>query len=270
MILANLVFNLTVVNQTQLPISHGRLLHAAFLKLVQEVDPELSQKMHDSNSNCFSVGMLRFLKVEAVNGTYYLRHGDRARFRIGILSEELLNAVSKFKPGLILRIGKLEAKLDKIISEPEEDKSAVITTIEEVIGAGEYLSKSNRMVIRFETPATFQNFDMVYPFPRPDFIFGSIAERWNQVDQEHHVDVKIIKEIALARLIPDNWQGQTRRINVTPERGLTCFDGVYSFSLKLLPSEYRALFITLAEFGCFCGVGKLTGQGLGQISVEYK
>mgnify|MGYP002677670924 FL=1 len=126
------------------------------------------------------------------------------------------------------------------------------------------------LTLNFITPAAFRYFEEDYPFPKPELVFGSAAERWNNINGEEYFDVELIKQVASKFIIPDNWHGKTRRVNLTPKHGVTAFEGSFCYKLTMLPQEYRALFIVLARFAAFAGVGRLTGQGLGQVRIQYK
>lgn len=270
MILASLIFTLRIENQAALPMSHGRLLHAAFLGMIQQQAPDLSQQLHDSNYLSFSVGMLRIKDIEPDHGNYHFGTGDKVSWRVTTLSDELLAAISKIKPGHKLRIGAVNASVLCIASKPEEHRDAVITSTANILDKAKQLKDTFRITMRFTSPATFRYYDTYYPAPRPDLVFGSIVDKWNHIGTDYTIELEAVKQIALAHLIPDNWQGSTRRVNITKDRGITAFDGLVSFNLATLPPEYRQLFVTLAAFAEFSSVGSYTGQGMGQVKVEFR
>jgi len=50
---------------------------------------------------------------------------------------------------------------------------------------------------------------------------------------------------------------------------INAFTGKFTYNLeKLTPNEQR-LFLLLAQFAVFSGVGRLTGQGLGRVQIQY-
>ena len=61
MIIGTFSFKLRAVNNSSLPVSHGRLLHAALLDLVRQYDKDLSAQLHDSNVKPFSFGLAAVL-----------------------------------------------------------------------------------------------------------------------------------------------------------------------------------------------------------------
>lgn len=269
MILASLIFTLRIENQAALPMSHGRLLHAAFLDMIQRLSPELSKELHDSRYLNFSVGMLNIRNIQPEHGTYHFRSGDKVTWRITTLSEQLLDVISNIKPGQKLRIGPAEATIQRIASSSEEHRDACVTSTKQILDMANHFGDTRRIVMRFSTPTSFRYYDTYYPSPRPDLVFGSIADKWNNVVQDPHIELDAFKNIALSHLIPDNWQGSTRRVNITKDRGLTAFEGSIAFNISSLPVEYRGLFVALAEFATFSGVGTFTGQGMGQVEVEF-
>jgi CRISPR-associated endoribonuclease Cas6 len=96
-----------------------------------------------------------------------------------------------------------------------------------------------------------------------------LCERWNRLSDSLTFDSEQLKSIAQQYLIPIKWKGETRRVNLSSKAGVTGFVGSFTFDMKALPEEYRRIFIILVEFALFSGIGRLTGQGLGNIKVDY-
>ncbi len=268
MIIGAVIFKLQVLNNANLPASHGRLLHAAVLDLVRSRSNEASTVMHDSATKNFSVSLLK-LAQEKVNNTYRLHKGDVAWLRVGVVGEEFVKIMLAFPQGLEMRVGSVEFMLEKTIASQDQHKDAGITTLEAIEEGCKEMPVMQSLTLDFLTPTTFKFYDADYPFPKPELIFGSLAKRWNSFSEATTFDEEKVKEIA-GYLVPENWVGTTKRVNITPQRGNTGFTGKYTFGLKLLPPEYRYIFILLAEFAVFLGVGRLTGQGWGRVKIWYK
>ena len=268
MIIASIVFKLQAVNSAHLPVSHGRLLHAAVLDLVRSRSNEASTVMHDSVTKNFSVSLLK-LNKEVFNNTYYLQGGDIAWLRVGVVGEEFIKILLSIPAGLEIRVGSVEFVIERVISDQSKHRDAGVTTLEALEAGCKEMPVMSSLSMDFLTPTTFKFYDAEYPFPRTELVFGSLAKRWNSFSEGTTFDVEKVKEIALY-LIPENWVGTSKRVNVTPQRGMTGFTGKFTYSLKLLPPEYRYIFILLAEFAVFLGVGRLTGQGWGRVKIWYK
>ncbi len=53
---------------------------------------------------------------------------------------------------------------------------------------------------------------------------------------------------------------------------MLAFMGKFSYNIESLNNDIQKVFILLAKFGEFAGVGRLTGQGFGQVllSITFK
>ena len=269
MILAAVVLKLQAQNAGRLPVSHGRLLHAAFLSALRTKDEELSALLHNAASKSFSLGLLK-LDCPVQKMTYQLQRGMQAQWRICVMGEHSKKILQLLQNGLSLRVGSVDFIIADAYFTPQQHSLAGLTTTEYLEAQCEQLPPMDRLSLEFLTPTTFRFFEQDYPWPKAELVFGSLAERWNQVSGTEHFAVAKIKEIAASYLIPERWQGSSRRVNLSPSHGVTGFVGSFSYKLSLLPIEYRTLFICLAEFARFAGVGRLTGQGMGQVSVKYE
>lgn len=267
MYLCSLKLVLEAVNASMLPISHGRLLHAAFLNLIRDIDPILSAAIHDAQVKSFAVGTLR-TKAFKNNNSFSFKSGDIAIWRVGLIGVELMQVMAKISRDTALHIGRSNFIIRDIICDRQNDVATGLTTMAELQQEVFSLPEMQSIQMDFLSPTTFRVNDYDMPVPKPELIFGSLAEKWNAFSEEENFDLKNIKELA-SRLLPLYWQGGTKRVNITQTRGVTAFVGSYTYSFSLLPGEYRKLFILLAEFGRFVGVGRLTAQGLGHIDIKY-
>lgn len=269
MILAAVVLQLQAQNAGRLPVSHGRLLHAAFLTAIRGKNEELSALLHNAASKSFALGLLK-LQCPLQKMAYQLERGTQAQWRICVMGEHTKAVLKLLEPSLVLRIGSIEFVVAAAYFTPQQHSLAGLTTTEYLQSQCEQLPPMESITVDFLTPATFRFFEQDYPWPKAELIFGSLAERWNKLSGEDYFAVDKIKEIAASYLVPERWQGGSRRVNLSPSHGVTGFMGSFTYKLSLLPKEYRTLFICLGEFACFAGVGRLTGQGMGQVKVKYE
>ena len=262
------VFELEAIKDGSIPISHGRLLHAALLKLINGSSEELSAYMHSDTEKCFSIGLLRTLK-KPVRGSFDYSKGDKARWRICSLDDRLTNIILSIPLKTIMKIGRVDFMVNNVVHAPEEDSEAGITDINYLVKGCSAIPLPHSVTINFLTPTTFRAYDKDYPFPNPDLVFTSLAKRFNAFSNVVSFDVKLIKEM-IKYIIPDKWEGKSVRYNITAERGINCFVGCFSYDLSLLPPEYRRIIVLLCEFAVFSGVGRLTAQGLGTVKISYQ
>lgn len=268
MILAAVVLKLQALDGGRLPLSHGRLLHAAFLTAVRAKNAALSAVLHDAVSKSFALGLLQ-PQCQLQRQTYIIEKDALATWRVCAMGPCAQDILALLQPGLQLRVGTVTFVV-KEICDSERHLPVGQTTTEYLEEQCRLLPPMQRLTLQFLTPTAFRYFEYDYPWPKADLVFGSLAERWNQLSGEEHFAVDKLKQIAAEYLIPDRWEGETKRVNLSPSHGVTGFIGSFSYRLSFLPPEYQALFILLAEFAVFAGVGRLTGQGLGQVRVKYE
>ena len=264
MILGAFIIKLKAVNNSSLPVSHGRLLHAALLDLVRQYNEDLSLWLHDSNIKPFSLGLLNLYPKKAEAGKFSLAIGDTALWKISSLDTKLTKFMLSLRSGFIVRIGTVCFQVESINCNDD----CIVDTVK-LLEKAENLAEKTTFSVRFISPTSFRSYDIDYPFPRTDLIFGSLIDRWNNTDENIAFDSDALKAVANQYIVPIKWQGESKRVNVTPKHGLTGFIGIFIFDMKTLPIEYRKVFFNLLEFAKFSGVGRLTAQGLGQVKVEY-
>lgn len=267
MILGAVVFRLKALVPCRLPASHGRLLHAALLNIIREVDPLVSQSMHDASAKNFSLSCLEFSRA-AKSNTIDVREGDRAYWRVCALGEEVLKALMAIPLGQKVKIAAFDFLIEDVLTRQEQREDAGFVSMEYLEEGCRNLPSMRSVTLEFLSPTVFRVGSADYPFPLPALIFGSIAERWNEFSTNGTFEVDMVKAMA-EKLVPINWSAETRRYNITPQRGITGFVGRITFDLREIKEDLRWIFILLSEFSVFTGVGRLTGQGLGHVKISY-
>ena len=256
-------YELQAENSARLPFINGRLMHAAFFKILHEVSPELENFVHEKlNIKPFTVSFLDPLKkIPIVENRWQVRSGDKFFWRVTGLNEEILNAALAVPFGFEIQAGELILSVTDIDSE--------ILAEEDFISSVKKLSPANEITFEFLTPVSFRidNFDA--PYPRADLIFASLADKWTQVQMPAAVDKKFIKELA-AQIRLTEWQGRSKKFYLAQDRGTLGFWGNFKFSLKELELDAQKVFMLLAKFGEYAGVGRLCAQGFGQTRVIFQ
>lgn len=256
-------YELQAENSARLSFINGRLMHAAFFKILHEVSPELENFVHEKlNIKPFTVSFLDPLKkIPIVENRWQVRRGDKFFWRVTALNEEILNAALAVPFGFEIQAGELILSVTDIDSE--------ILAEEDFISSVKKLSPANEITFEFLTPVSFRidNFDA--PYPRADLIFASLADKWTQVQMPAAVDKKFIKELA-AQIRLTEWQGRSKKFYLAQDRGTLGFWGNFKFSLKDLEFDAQKVFMLLAKFGEYAGVGRLCAQGFGQTRVIFQ
>lgn len=265
-----IVYKLQATQDGILPVSHGRFVHAAVLQLLNTYNKDLAAFEHDSGAmNDFTVAPLNCSGLPVFKNGIVFKKQDMAQWRITALNKELLQALLSINLNSIIRVGSISFKVTDIVCDQERNAKTGAIAVTDFVTAIYQLPRMHILTLKFLEPTTFRVQDRDFPFPLPELIFGSLAKRW-QICTNMELPLEQIKEQARGLLVPINWKGETRRAFLGNKGGVTGFTGTYTFDIHYLDDEMQKIFLLLAEFGVFAGAGRLTGQGLGQMSVAYK
>lgn len=265
-----IVYKLRAENSTQLPFVNGRLMHAAFFKILHEVLPELENFIHDKmNIKPFTVSFLNPAKnISNFEGRWEVRRGDRFFWRVTALNEEILRAAMAVPIGYQIRAGNLVLSVEKIIADEKIRDDSGVISVEDFILSAKNFSPPDEIEFKFLTPVSFRIDDFDAPYPRAELIFASLADKWTQTGMPVAADKKIIREIA-EQIRLTEWEGRSRKFYFAHDRGTLGFWGKFRYNLTGLDFDLRKVFLLLARFGEFSGVGRLTAQGFGQTRINF-
>ena len=266
------VYRLRAQNSAWLPMVHGRLLHAAFFAALQDISPELSGFVHDQmNIKPFTVSELMPWKqtLRRQGSGWNIAAGTRLDWRVTGLNDVMLQAIAAIRPNHSFRVGRLLLVVEKLMMDPAEHPDSGILDENELIAACLQEPQIDEITFRFLSPVSFRADDHDYPWPLPEYVFASLADKWRQAGLPGDFDKNTIREEA-AVVRPLTWQGESRKVYFTRERGILAFIGRFTYDLRELAPERQQMFLLLAQFAVFSGVGRMTGQGLGQTRVIYE
>lgn len=260
--IGEIAYKLAAANSARIPFINGRLMHAAFFKILNSYAPALENFVHEKlNLKPFTVSFLDPLKkIPSFESRWEVRRGDKFYWRVTGLNEEILRAAISIGEGYQLRAGDLLLTVEKI--------SPVLTAKTEFISAAKNFPTAAEVGFEFLTPVSFRidNFDA--PYPRADLIFASIADKWTQAQMPATVDKNLIRELA-AHIRLTLWQGRSKKFYLAHDRGTLAFWGNFQYDLQnLKPNEIKVCTL-LANFAKFAGVGRLCAQGFGQTRVNF-
>ncbi len=267
-----IVYRLRALNTARLPVVHGNLLHGLLFRRLQSYSPTLSAFVHDElNVKPFTTSQLQWgIKRPVKKGGYNLiEPGTICFWRVTVLQEFLLSPLLKWEEGSVIRIGVAEFLMEKIMMDPIENEESGILSENDLIETCFQISEIRNITFHFKSPVSFRYFHDDLPLPRPEFIFSSIADKWNQAEMPLLIEKETIKEIAQkCKLI--QWEGKSIKTFFSPQHGVNGFTGKYTFDVSHLANQERQVLLLLAQFSVFSGVGRLTGQGMGQSRVTYR
>ena len=258
-----LTYELRAENSARLPFINGRLMHAAFFKILNESSPELGKFIHSKmNLKPFTVSFLDPAeKIPSFEERWQVRRGDRFLWRVTGLNAEILQVAMSVPSGYKVQAGGLILNVETV-------RVDSLTKVSDFISHIKNHSPVKEIGFNFVSPISFRidNFDA--PYPRPELIFASLADKWTQADMPASADKKIIREFA-AQIRLTEWSGQSKKFYPAHDRGILAFWGKFFYNIEALSDAVQRVFLLLAKFGEFSGIGRLTGQGFGQTRVEF-
>lgn len=274
------VYQLRAEQSALLPVVHGKWLHAVLFHEMAKYSTELSDKIHGTNAiKPFSISELffknsrnRLLKSKQVmfrrQQCWKIEEGERFFWRVSALQEEVLKFLLHFKTGSKLKIKNVVFNLEAVIADPGKHNDSGLLTERDLILHCLEVPEINSITFHFLSPVSFRVNTQDEPLPRPELIFGSIADKWNQNKMPVPVKRNEIGEMGSYCRLTD-WVGNNVRRFYGTKHGINGFEGKFTFDVTELNENDKRLLLLLAQFSVFSGVGRLTGQGMGQTRVSY-
>ncbi len=264
------VVTLEAVEDTVLPPSQGQYAHAAFLQLVQAVDPALAALLHDANGRKpFTVSALAGLP-EARGGLVPVRRGARCALRFTILEPRLFHAFRTLLlthgASLTVRLGPALLRVVSVAGTGAGDPGAGAASAAEM-AQGESWPE---LTLQFVTPTAWSaggdGRRRIEVLPLPGLVFSGLAASWNAwcavSAGPAHPEVRAYAEasVGISRMRLETralWFGGRPQIGTVGTATYTLLDRA-----EASPARWVRV---LAEFAFFAGAGYRTTMGMGQV-----
>ena len=271
--LGSIIYKLRAENSTSLQIINGRLMHAVFFKILHDFSTNLEKYIHDKlNIKPFTVSFLNPLdELEKTFNNYWkVSESNKFYWRVTTLNEAIFKSAIAIPIGYQIQVANLILSVEDVICEENTRRGIVAGSItkEKFIAAAKNYPEYNELDFKFLSPTTFRIDDFDAPYPRPELIFASLVDKWIQTEMPATIDKKLIREIA-TKIQLTQWQGQSDKIYFGKDRGTFAFWGEFNYNLKNLSKEERRVFLLLAKFAEYSGVGRLSAQGFGQTRIKF-
>lgn len=262
-----------------LPATQGRLANAAFLRLIEAVDPELAGYLHDSNQRKpFTVSPLNgFGKPH--NGRVKLPVGQQLWLRFTLLNSQLFTTLTAYLLSVQaawpkIRLGDISFIITEMLTTPGSHPWANYNSVEQLIAVSDAEAQRDDLrdiTIEFASPTVFSFGKRdglgkwMEPFPTPELFFGSLASVWNHQIEKPAVDSSAIQEYAKQTVAVGLYRmkSQVFRYWGQPQIGAV---GEVSYQLRDRDNlPLRQWLNRLANFAFYSGVGYKTTMGMGQV-----
>ncbi len=268
----------------------GPHLQAAFLDLVRQIDPALSDALHTPDRRRpYTLGMLQgFNHLRPEQLAQALDRGDLLPvhpgqvywLRITTLDATLFDIFVKAlllrARSLVLRIGQVNFEVSRLITTPEEEEQEQRQTASSSFHTLFSLEEA-RPVYRFAftTPTVFSLGKTpwgkrLHLFPEPSHVFKSIADQWENFAPlelrlaTHQLTPLDISSWCAENVIVSHYNLITTALHA-PKFGQMGFQGTVRYEVKGSRNASEAQWLSIfARFAFFSGVGYKTAMGMGQ------
>lgn len=262
MSLLSLVLTLCPKEQVALPSALGRAAHAALLRAIEERDAPLAESLHaQGGTRPFTCSPLRGKRA---NGA--VLRDVKYTLRYTTLAENVSAVVSDlFVVGGELELDGARFVIERVTRDAREHPWAAQTDYE-TLAAPWLLARAvpaRRIELSFGSPTAFRSQDKAQIFPQPEWVFGSLLEKWNafapmalpEETRRFALECLAVSRIHLSsRAAPFKSDGAVK------------FGAVGTVTYAALNQDryWLSLMNLLADFALFAGVGTSTALGMGQ------
>lgn len=246
---------------------NGAQLQGAFLNLIQRVDPTLAKELHDENS-------LRRYSLALLNprpGQIREAGLTSIKLRVACLDDRIYPALLKLalsQDKAAIRLNKAEFQVSRLVTTPEgPDSWSGFATIEELqtveVGVG---GLPKTYTLQFMTPTFFRQGDRDDPMPLPEYVFGSLADRWHVAAPWPDYDSKAFRQLIRGQVTVSHFSGETVSADIGDKLRRTGFIGEVTYR----PHDGLVLAYCniLSRVAFFSGVGAKTSRGMGLVRMK--
>lgn len=288
--LFSLLLRLQPTEPGHISAGSGSHIQAAFLDLIRQSDPALSQWLHTPNQRRpYTLGLLQgfhhlsaaqLADATASNQPLPVVPGQIYWLRITMLDADVFGTFLRHlllhASELILRIGEAHFQISRVINtaEPQQHQSswAAYTSFAELYDTG---PAQKRYEFEFATPTVFSRGQRSWGkhlslFPTPALVFENLARQWEMFAPAHlrlsasSFTPRDIEDWCEEQVIVSQYTLSTRYLS-SSKFGHVGFQGRVSYEVKGNPSTPLARWLTpLARLALFSGIGYKTTMGMGQ------
>jgi CRISPR-associated endoribonuclease Cas6 len=246
-------------------------LHSWFLNQVRLSDPDLSQYMHDGQSE------KPFTLSGLLNGPLIPQHERRLllpadqsyQWIITGLNEEVVDWLESWQPPATVQLQRETLQIEEVaIAYPATTYETLWDTAEAKINAP---TTPQDLCFTFLTPTSFRHHGNHLPLPMPDIVFQSYVRRWNCF-AHLEVDKNDFKQWVNEHVVIVRHTIQSSKVQAGKQGSVTGFTGSVQFHLTAKAQdepEYVQMVYALEQLAPYCGTGHKTTFGLGQTRLGW-
>ncbi len=287
--LFSLMLRLHPVSAGQVQPSSGNQVQAAFLDMIRQSDPELSERLHEPNQRRpYTLSLLQgfnhltptqMAEATARRQSMTTLPGQVYWLRITIMDASIFSTFTQHlitrAHALRLHIGDTDFEISRLLANAESSsKQSWLghTSFTELFNAR---FPQKHYTFEFASPTAFSKGQKSWGkqlviFPEPSLVFESIARLWDSFAPEHvrlsahDLSFEAIAAWCEEQVITTQYTLETRYLS-SSKFGQVGFQGHVSYEVKGNPNDPQAQWLsTLARFALFSGIGYKTTMGMGQ------
>jgi len=264
--LTSLILQLQATETVTLPSNLGRASQALLLRLVAEYDAALAEALHATNqTKPFTASNLMMGRRKGGDLQVAAAETGWLRFT-GLTAEvsQILQAICAEPPETVELDG-YRVRVTGATLDPAGHRWAGQGSYQDLFAPyllGEKGRLSSKISLEFVSPTTFRRENLFIPLPQPNFVFGSLLDRWQAFAPiTLHPEVRRYAE-AMVSLC--HFEARSRSLPYKQGGQIIGFTGQATFMAQNRDGYWLSVLHLLTDFAFFSGVGYQTTSGLGQ------
>lgn len=272
-----LIIRLTAQKSGSMPATQGHLAHAAFLDILHQVDPAVSQAIHDDKNGRkpFTISPLHGYG-HGHAGKLYVKAGQEGWLRVTLLDPALFHTfISHFLQGSnrpAIRLENIPFHVSEILSSPNSHPQAgydSLLNLQNKWGAMDDLAPHLTIPMNFRTPTAFSlrngRFRHMHILPDPALVFGELAGYWENLAGNSPASRDAVREFAAYNTVVSRHHIQTHMVQFRKSKQIG-FAGIVHFLIQDKENQPMVRYLNqLADLAFYTSIGSKTGQGMGQL-----
>ncbi|NLH00070.1 MAG: CRISPR system precrRNA processing endoribonuclease RAMP protein Cas6 [Chloroflexi bacterium] len=265
------VIHLTALEDGTLLSVGGQYGHAAFLSLMQAVDPALSTWLHNANQRKpFTVstvgGLPAPMRPRDSAAAVPVQAGQTCQLRLTLLDPRLFHLVIDrllFGPSRpTLQLGEISFLVTEVYTTPGSHPWAGCAELSDLQAR---LDEPAPRIIAFElaSPTAFGLGDQrISTLPTADLLFANLARAWQLLTGQDTVSAII--RYCQEKLAPGTFNLQTWAFRLKNKAQLGAVGQIEYVLMDESDAPLARALNLLADLAFYCGIGRKTTQGMGQ------
>ena len=271
-----LIIRLIAGEDGSLRATQGELAHAAFLDVLQQVDGDLAQALHDHEGRKpFTISPLRGYRRRS-KGRLGIRAGESGWLRVTLLDPALFHTFITYflqgPPQTAVRLGRIPFQVSEILSTPESHFLAgagSVQALRERWAAVDVEGSHRTIPLTFGSPTAFSirnpntPFRYMHVLPDPALVFGELARYWDEMSGSDAMEA--IRDYAQEAVAVSRHNIRTHMYRYRRSKQIGFTGNVH---YHILDRENEAMIRRLnrlADLAFYTGLGSKTTMGMGQV-----